>query len=74
MNYLQFTDFRNQSKKYFDKVEKGTSFIIVRKGKPVAKIVPFIESGPGWKRNIKKIKLNSKKSSLDYILEERNEK
>ena len=74
MNYLQFTDFRNHSKEYFDKVEQGTSFIIIRKGKPVAKIIPFHEKISGWKREIKKIQLKSGKSALDYILQERNEK
>ena len=74
MNYLQFTDFRNKSKEYFDKVEHGSSFIIIRKGKPIAKILPFNQIEPGWKRDNKKIKLKSKKSTLDYILQERSEK
>lgn len=74
MNYLKFTDFRNKSKEYFDKVEHGSSFIIIRKGKPIAKILPFNQVEPGWKRVNKKIKLKSKKSTLDYILRERSEK
>ena len=74
MNFLQFTDFRNKSKEYFDKVEHGSSFIIIRKGKPVAKLTPFNETESGWKRENKKIVLKSGKSTLDYILEERNDK
>lgn len=74
MNYLKFTDFRNKSKEYFDKVEHGSSFIIIRKGKPIAKIVPFSQVEPGWKRENKKIKLKTKKSTLDFILQERSEK
>lgn len=74
MNYLKFTDFRNHSKDYFDKIEHGSSFIIIRKGKPIAKILPFNESISGWKRDHKKIKLKTSKSSLDYLLQERNEK
>ncbi len=74
MNYLQFTDFRNKSKEYFDKVEHGSSFIIIRKGKPIAKIMPFNQIEPGWKRETKKIKLKSNKSTLEYILQERSEK
>ncbi|MFH0974890.1 MAG: type II toxin-antitoxin system Phd/YefM family antitoxin [Spirochaetota bacterium] len=74
MNYLQFTDFRNKSKEYFDKVEHGSSYIIIRKGKPIAKIMPFNETITGWKRENKKIKLKSNKTSLEYILQERNEK
>jgi prevent-host-death family protein len=74
MNYLKFTEFRNNSKKYFDKVEHGNSFIIIRKGVPIAKIIPFNEPVPGWKRENVKIKIKSGKSSLDYVLRERNEK
>ncbi len=74
MDYLKFTDFRNHSKEYFDKVEQGSSFIIIRKGKPVAKILPFKESIAGWKRDNIKIKLKTAKTTLDYITEERNEK
>lgn len=74
MNYLKFTDFRNKSKEYFDKVEHGSSFVIIRKGKPIAKIVPFNQAEPGWKRENRKIRLKTKRSTLDYILSERNEK
>ncbi len=74
MNYLKFTDFRNNSKEYFDKVEHGSSFIIIRKGKPVAKILPFDVSNPGWKRNNIKVKLKTTKTTLDFLLDERNEK
>ncbi len=74
MNYLKFTDFRNHSKEYFDKVEHGSSFIIIRKGKPIAKVVPFNDSIAGWKRENKKIKLKNNKISLDFIIQERNEK
>jgi antitoxin (DNA-binding transcriptional repressor) of toxin-antitoxin stability system len=55
-------------------VEHGSSYIIIRKGKPIAKILPFNQTGPGWKRETKKIKLKSDKTSLDYIIQERSEK
>jgi prevent-host-death family protein len=74
MNYLQFTDFRNKSKEYFDAVEQGTSYIIIRKGKPVATLKPFQNSEPeGWKRPIKKVKLKKCKDSSDVVIAERNE-
>ena len=38
MDYLQFTELRNSAREYFDKVEKGKSYVIVRKGKPIAKV------------------------------------
>ena len=73
MNFLKFTDFRNNSKEYLDKVENGDSFIIIRQGKPVAKIIPFNNETQGWKREHVKIKLRNKKDTLDYILQERSE-
>ena len=74
LNYLKFTDFRNNSKEYLDRIENGDSYIIIRKGKPVAKIIPFNEIVPGWKREHVRIKLKNNKDTLEYILQERNER
>jgi prevent-host-death family protein len=74
MNQLQYTDFKNHSKKYFDKIEKGSSFIILRKGKPIAKLIPIEEKINGWKRDNRKVKLKNNKTTLEYILQERSEK
>lgn len=41
VDYLQFIDFRNYTNDYFDKVENGDVFVIIRKGKPIAKLLPF---------------------------------
>ncbi|TAL37477.1 MAG: type II toxin-antitoxin system prevent-host-death family antitoxin [Spirochaetes bacterium] len=73
MDYLKFTDFRNHSKEYFDNVEKGSTYIIIRKGKPIARIVPFAEKTTGWKREIKKIRLRKNADTLEYIKRERDE-
>ena len=74
MEYVQFTDFRNHSKAYFEKIAEGASFIIIRKGRPAAKIIPFEQKLQGWKRNITRIKLNSSsKTTTDYIAGERND-
>lgn len=73
MEYIKYTDFKNKSKDYIDRVQEGHDFIIIRKGKPVARLIPFnVDQPQGWKRNIKKITLKSKKTTLDYIQEERN--
>ena len=75
MEYLQFTDFRNHSKEYFDKIEHGESYIIIKKGKPVAQITPFNENVKGWKRTVTRIRMrDSVKTTTDYITEERTEK
>ncbi len=74
MEYLQFTTLRNSAKEYFDEVENGKSYVIIRKGKPIAKVIPFAENVvQGWKREVKLEKL---KSGIDssYILRQiRNE-
>ena len=57
MDYLQFTALRNSAKEYFDEVEKGKSYVIIRKGKPIAKVIPFKEPVQGWKRPINKVTL-----------------
>ena len=74
MEYIKFTDFRNHSKEYFDSIEHGNSYIIIRKGKPIAQITPFNDKEPGWKRKNRKIKLKNSKTTLEYIIQERNEK
>jgi prevent-host-death family protein len=75
MEYVQFTDFRNHSKDYFDRIEEGESYIIVRRGKPVARMLPFEQPSPGWKRSLKRIKLKAgEKTTMDYIAEERSER
>lgn len=74
MEYVQFTDFRNHSKDYFDRIEEGESYIIVRKGKPVARMLPFEQPSPGWKRSLKRAKLKpGEKTTTDYITEERSD-
>ncbi len=54
MTYLQFTDFRNNSKKYFERIENGEIFIITRKGIPVARITPFEQNRTGWKHQVER--------------------
>jgi prevent-host-death family protein len=71
MTYIQFTDFRNRAKEYFEKVESGSSFIIIKRGKPVAKIVPFVTGSVTLETVKKKILLKSKRSSAKYLQQER---
>ena len=74
MNYIKFTDFRNHSKEYFDKIEHGDSFVIIRKGQPIAHITPFSDKPAGWKRKVNKVKLKNDIDSSEYIFNERTEK
>ena len=73
MEYLKFTDLMNRSKEYFDQVEHGSSFVITRNGKPVARLVLFDRVEQGWKRQNRKITLKTKKTTLDIIKRERSE-
>jgi prevent-host-death family protein len=80
MDHLQFTKLSNSTKEYFDEVEKGKSYLIIRKGKPIAKVIPFkepIQSKKmiqGWKREVKTVTLKSGTDSSKYIREERDER
>jgi prevent-host-death family protein len=73
MDYLQFTALRNSAKEYFDEVEKGKSFVIIRKGKPIAKVIPFNEPIQGWKRDIKLVTLKSGIDSAVILRQIRDE-
>ena len=70
-NYVTFTDFRNNLKKYFDNIENGISYIITRRGKPIAQVIPLEEIETGWKRENQKITLKKSKTSLEYTVQER---
>ncbi len=72
MEFLQFTEFRNRSKEFLDAVEQGNSYVIVRRGRPIAQVTPFKETTfQGWKRPHRRIAPKGTKTSTDYILEER---
>lgn len=50
MKQATFTEVRNHAKQYFDLVEAGESVRVLRKGKPIADIVPILADLPSWKR------------------------
>jgi prevent-host-death family protein len=73
MDYLQFTELRNSAREYFDKVEKGKSYVIVRKGKPIAKVIPFKEPVKGWKREVRRVTLKKGGDSTKILRQVRDE-
>ncbi|MFN6089530.1 MAG: type II toxin-antitoxin system Phd/YefM family antitoxin [Cyclobacteriaceae bacterium] len=73
MDYLQFTLLRNSAREYFDKVEKGKSYVIVRKGKPIAKVIPFKNPVQGWKREVKTVTLRRGGDSTKILRQIRDE-
>jgi antitoxin (DNA-binding transcriptional repressor) of toxin-antitoxin stability system len=52
MKTITFTDFRKKASGFISEVEKGETFILLCRGKPVAEISPFrdeIVRIPSWK-------------------------
>ena len=53
MKMVPFTDFRKNASVLINEVEHGETIVLVRRGKPVAEIVPFtgrLEKLPAWKK------------------------
>jgi prevent-host-death family protein len=73
MKTITFTDFRKRASGFITEVEHGETLVLLRRGKPVAEIVPFsdrVQSLPAWKQP--GIRLRIKGSDLSSaILEER---
>jgi prevent-host-death family protein len=73
MKTISFTDFRKRASGFITEVEHGETLVLLRRGKPVAEIVPFSDSVqrlPAWKQP--GIRLRTRGSDLSSaILEER---
>ena len=73
MKTITFTEFRKKASGFITEVEHGETLVLLRRGKPVAEIVPFsdgVRSLPSWKQP--GIRLRIKGSDLSSaILEER---
>jgi antitoxin (DNA-binding transcriptional repressor) of toxin-antitoxin stability system len=54
-------------------VEKGKSYVIVRKGKPIAKVIPFKNPVQGWKREVKTVTLRRGGDSTKILRQIRDE-
>lgn len=53
MKTVTFTDFRQKASGFITEVEHGETLIILRKGRPVAEIIPFSDrkfNKPSWKQ------------------------
>ncbi len=50
---IPFTEFRRNASALLDRVEKGEALLVIRHGRPVAEIMPVIDTErrtPSWKR------------------------
>ena len=52
MRTIAFTDFRKRASGFITEVEHGETIVLLRRGKPVAKVIPFSDTfrAPSWKQ------------------------
>ncbi len=75
MKTILFTDFRKNASNFITEVEHGETLILLRRGKPVAEIIPFsddISKIQSWKKPGIRLQIKGKDLS-SAILEERAE-
>ena len=73
MRTVTFTDFRKKASSFITEVEYGETFILLRRGKPVAEVIPFSEEvleRPSWKKPGMPLQIKGKDLS-SAILQER---
>ena len=73
MKTITFTDFRKKASGFITEVEHGETLVLLRRGKPVAEIVPFSDrahSLPAWKQPATRLRTRGRDLS-SAILEER---
>jgi prevent-host-death family protein len=73
MKTVTFTDFREKASSFITEVEYGETLILLRRGKPVAEIVPFSDRyrrTPSWKQPGIHLQIDGSELS-SAILEER---
>lgn len=76
MKTITFTDFRKKASGFITEVEHGETLVLLRRGKPVAEIIPFtheIRRTPSWKKPGIQLKIQGSNLS-SAILDERKEK
>ena len=73
MRAISFTDFRKKASGYITEVEHGETLILLRRGKPVAEVIPFSDETlkkPSWKKSVDRLQIKGNDLS-SAILEER---
>lgn len=73
MKTVPFTDFRKNASGFINQVEHGETLVLIRRGKPVAEIVPFYDKSsrsPSWKQPGIRLRMEGSELST-AILEER---
>ncbi len=73
MKTISFTDLRKKASGFITEVEHGETLILLRRGKPVAEVIPFsdrMQRTPAWKKPGIRLKLRGSDLS-SAILEDR---
>ena len=74
MKTIAFTDFRKRASDFITEVEHGETLVLLRRGKPVAEIVPFSDRPrrtPAWKQP--GLRLRIRGSDLSSAISEERE-
>lgn len=53
MKTVSFTDFRKKASRFITEVEFGETIVLLRRGRPIAEVVPFSDKNhktPSWKK------------------------
>ncbi len=53
MKTVSFTDFRKKASRFITEVEHGETIILLRRGRPIAEVIPFSDKNskmPAWKK------------------------
>lgn len=53
MKTVSFTDFRQKASTFITEVEHGETILLLRRGRPVAEVIPFSDMNrkmPSWKK------------------------
>jgi prevent-host-death family protein len=73
MKTITFTDFRKKASDFITEVEHGETLVLLRRGKPVAEVVPYSDGyqrNPSWKQPGIHLRISGRDLS-SAILEER---
>lgn len=73
MKTISFTDFRKKASGFITEVEHGETLILLRRGKPVAEVVPFSDEArqkPSWKKPVTRLQIKGSDLS-SAILDDR---
>ena len=73
MKTIAFTEFRKKASGFMTEVEHGETLVLLRRGKPIAEIIPFSDSTqrtPSWQQPFTRLQIQGSDLS-SAILEER---